>query len=173
MIIPEFSFDASELKSGFFSLMTDAERMARKNSEIMGAQVRLAAQRSMRKVARLSVKGRLERTGKGGDVASLPGEPPLERTGLLKKHLFYSWDAKQKAVVVGPAKLALRGDTPESLEKGKPTTISTYDPKTKQRKIIKVPMAKRAYMVPALEKVTKPENIAKIYEKSLKAQKGF
>lgn len=171
MIIPEFSFTMKELQSGFFNVMTAAERMVRKNSEIMGAQVRLAAKRSMKKVARLSVKGLAARTNKGS-VASMPGEPPLERTGLLKKHIYYSWDAKEKKVIVGPSKLALRGKTPRALERGEPTIITTVD-KSGAQKVIEVPMKARPYMKPALEKICAPANVKRVYEKSLKAQKGF
>lgn len=52
-----------------------------------------------------------------------PGRPPTNRTGLLRKFIFFVFDAVRRSVIVGPAKLNRGGpnepdDAPEVLEHG-------------------------------------------------------
>ena len=70
-----------------------------------GALIRTIARRSIRRV------------NKRGTPAK-PGTPPRSRKGLLKNFIFYSWDSSEQAVVAGPEKLLLPGQTPKVLEYG-------------------------------------------------------
>lgn len=51
-------------------------------------------------------------------ASSRPGEPPTNRTGLLKKFLFFGYDPGTRSVVVGPAAFKSRPTTPHLLEFG-------------------------------------------------------
>lgn len=172
MIDTEFNLNLEEIKAGFFSLMDGATRMARKNSEILGAQTRKAAQNSMKRFVKLSKKMQKE-IKKREDASgyrlsgSLPGQPPLERVGLLKKHIYYAWDPKENHVVVGPVKLPRLGEVPHSLEFGMTTLNTGIDARGKPI-VIKVRLEPRPYMRPALDRVMEPANVARVYEKSLK-----
>lgn len=86
-------------------------------------------------------------------ASARPGEPPRSVTGLLKKFLFFAYDAQKKSVVIGPAKLNTKSDAPSVLETGGMTTVRTV--KGRRTATIK----KRPYMAPALAK-----NEAKIQE---------
>lgn len=173
MVNPSFNLNLDQFKKSFFSnVMDPVERMQRKNTEILAAQCRKAAKNSMKKAAKLSKKKQgLLKQGAGGEVYSNPGEPPLEKVGLLKEHLYYAWNAATKSAFIGPMKLNKMGSVPESLEHGKPTLIETG--KKEQRKIIQVPVEARPFDRPALAKVMQPANLKRVYEKSLKARKGF
>jgi hypothetical protein len=86
-----------------------------------GALVRTIARRSIRKRKKVSN----------------PGQPPTSRTGILKRFIFYSWDATSQSVVVGPEILpGAKTYTPAALEG------------TRRRRHLKP----RPYMGPALEK---------------------
>ena len=54
-----------------------------------------------------------------------PGSPPSSHTGLLKKFIFFGYDAGARSVVIGPARLDSRGrgDAPSLLEHGGATTL--------------------------------------------------
>ncbi len=54
-----------------------------------GAFVRIAARHSIRKRKRIS----------------LPGAPPSSHTGLLRRHIYFSYEPQRKTVVVGPVVL--------------------------------------------------------------------
>ena len=164
-----FKLNLDEFKKGFFSnVMTPVERMQKRNTEILAGQTRRASQNSMKKAAKLSKKKRAAlKQGKNGNVSSRPGEPPLEKVGLIKKLMYYAYDRSSQGTIVGPAKLSIRGSVSESLEKGLPTLIMS------RGKIIEVPMPARPFMVPAMKKVMTEENIKKIYEKSLKPRKSI
>lgn len=173
MINPKMNLNLEGFKKQFFSnVMSAAERMVKKNTEILAAQTRRAAQNSMKRAEKLSKKrqGSL-RVDFQGQRYSRPGEPPLEKVGLIKQHLFYAWDVTTRSAFIGPAKLNMRGSVPESLEHGKPTLIETGP--AGKRVIIQVPMEARPYMRPALARVMAPANLRRVYEKSLKARKGF
>lgn len=95
-------------------------------------------------------------------ASSKPGQPPRSVTGLLKKFLFFAYDAQSKSVVVGPAKLNTASDAPAVLEAGGTTTVKT----AKGRRTAMI--AKRPYMQPALAKNEK--KIAEMYRDSIKAK---
>lgn len=74
----------------------------RKSLSRFGAFVRTRSRSSIRKRKR----------------ASNPGEPPSSHTGILKRFIFFSYDAKNKSVVVGPTPLRSDSTAPELLEHG-------------------------------------------------------
>ncbi|MBN2559916.1 MAG: hypothetical protein JXQ75_03175 [Phycisphaerae bacterium] len=96
-----------------------------------GAFVRRTARRSIRKRKR----------------PSAPGAPPSSHTGLLKRFIFFGYDANAKSVVIGPQRLSQngRGAAPSLLEYGGTTAIETR--KGRQRTRIEA----RPFMGPAFE----------------------
>lgn len=66
-------------------------------------------------------------------TSSKPGEPPRMRTGLLKKFLFYGYDASSDSVVIGPAAISGGTDAPHVLEFGGASKIVV-----KQRAALKI-----------------------------------
>jgi hypothetical protein len=78
------------------------DRAARKVLSRFGAFVRTTARHSMRK-----------RKG-----VSEPGNPPSVHVGLLKKLLFFGYDAGRKSVVIGPTPLHGTAEAPPLLEYG-------------------------------------------------------
>ena len=67
-----------------------------------GAFIRTTARRSIRKRKR----------------AAPPGKPPSSHTGLLKRFIFFGYDAGSDSVVIGPARLAKSTEAPHTLEFG-------------------------------------------------------
>jgi hypothetical protein len=111
-----------------------------------GAIVRKTAQRSLRKAPYVTRKPRGGERTDFRTKSSRPGQPPYSQTGLLKRFLFFGYDPARESVVVGPARLAKRGDAPHVLEYGGTTVI---DPRRGRRRRIRI--APRPFMGPALE----------------------
>lgn len=74
----------------------------RKPMSRFGSFVRTASMRSIKKRKDISE----------------PGKPPTNRTGLLKKFIFFSYDEKTKSVVIGPMLFRAGSVVPRLLEKG-------------------------------------------------------
>lgn len=100
-----------------------------------GSFVRSTAQQSIRK------------PNKAGDP-SPPGQPPRAQTKVLKASILFAYDPASRSVVIGPRLLPGRigKDAPEALEKGGQSVTVIRGRRRRQR------IAKRAFMVPALEK---------------------
>ena len=97
----------------------------------------------VRRTARSSIRRRKK--------AAPPGKPPSSHTGLLKRFIFFGYDASRKSVVIGPAKLSGKSDgIPRTLEMGG-TTVAPIEKKGKRRQK-KIAIAARPYMGPAFEK---------------------
>ena len=118
-------------------------------------RVKRAADTATRKV--LSKAGAFIRTAAKSSIRkrkaiSAPGQPPSSLTGLLKKFIFFGYDADRKTVVVGPMRLTQKiGAAPEALEHGGPSTVvSGLRGKRRKRRIR---IAARPYMGPAMVKV--------------------
>jgi hypothetical protein len=82
----------------------------------------------IRKIAKSSMK----RSKVPGQV-SPPGKPPLAKTGLLQRHIYYTYDRGSESVVVGPAafkykkKTTMNPTVPELLEfGGRPQGKNTF-----------------------------------------------
>lgn len=96
----------TEAQSGFFDrpkVQRQVDAGARKVLSKFGAFVRTRAKSSIRK----------------RKAISSPGQPPSSHLGLLRKFIFFSYDAKRKSVVIGPTRLNQKdGTAPRLLEKG-------------------------------------------------------
>ena len=97
MRIKEMFFDTKAVRS-------KVDAATRRVLSRFGAFVRRTARSSIRKRKRIS----------------RPGTPPSSHTGLLKKFIFFGYDAQKRSVVIGPARLsqAGRGQAPHLLECG-------------------------------------------------------
>ena len=93
---------------------------------------------------RRSAKGSIRNRRK----ASPPGSPPSSHTGLLKKFIFFGYDADRRSVVIGPTRLNQkgRGEAPPLLEYGGKATL------VRRGKKKRVTYQARPYMGPAFEK---------------------
>lgn len=112
-------FNVNQAKSYFFDrpVVSALDRAAKGALSKFGAFVRTTARSSIRKRKRVSD----------------PGQPPSSHTGLLKRFLFFAYDALRQSVVVGPVptnqvffdgnRKPVRGTVPEVLEYGGAITI--------------------------------------------------
>ena len=85
-------FSIREFRQSFFdrAAVTQAvDRATRRVLSKFGAFVRTTARSSLRRRKRVSE----------------PGQPPSSHTGLVKRLLFFGFDAVRRSVIVGPAKL--------------------------------------------------------------------
>jgi len=141
-VIKEMFFDCKAVRSA-------VDRTARRVLSRFGAFVRRAARSSIRKRKR----------------ASAPGEPPSSHTGLLRRFIFFGYDAGKRSVVIGPARLNQKvGDAPHALEHGGMSTV-VEGLRGKRRKR-KIKIAARPYMGPAFEQ-EKPK-LAAMWRDSVK-----
>ena len=115
-------------------IKNDIDKKAKKGLSHFGAVVRLTAKRSIRKSTKFKNRSR-------------PGEPPKSHVGTLKKHIYYSWDAAARSVVVGPALFQPATGAPEVLEYGGVTQMYVARGKKKN-----VTVRKRPFMAPAMAK---------------------
>ena len=100
-------------KSMFFDrpkVQRAIDRGVRKVLSRFGAFVRTTARHSMRK----------------RKAVSQPGSPPSSHVGLLKKLLFFGFDAGRKSVVIGPTPLRGQAEAPPLLEYGGKTRIKHH-----------------------------------------------
>jgi len=82
----------------------------RKRLSKFGAFVRQTARKSIR-----------TRKGK-----SKPGNPPFSHTGVLKRFLFFGYDANRRSVVIGPVFVSGKsGKAPRIIEHGGTVTLPT------------------------------------------------
>jgi len=112
-------------------VLAAADRATRQVLGKFGAFVRTTARHSIRK-----------RRG-----ASAPGSPPSSHTGLLKRFIFFGYDADQRSVVIGPAQLHTATEAPAVLEYGGTTLLEQGKKRPRRR----VRIAARPYMGPAFE----------------------
>ena len=84
---------------------------------------------------------------------SSPGNPPFNQTGKLKGGIFFSYDAANRSVIIGPEKLA-SGDLTllSALEFGGRTRWKWKDPKTGNKETGTHTIAARPFMRPAMER---------------------
>jgi len=100
-----------------------------------GAFIRTAAKSSIRKRKAISA----------------PGQPPSSHTGLLKRFIFFGYDADRKTVVVGPMRLNQKiGAAPEALEHGGPSTVVSGLRNRRRKRRIRIQA--RPFMGPAMAK---------------------
>ncbi len=139
-------FRIDQAKSLFFDqpkVVSAVSRAERRVLSRFGSYVRADAKASIRRRKR----------------ASQPGQPPTNRTGLLKKHIFFVYEARRRSVVIGPALLGRSTGAQQILEHGGSVVIrrrvrrrgrrrSSAPKQTRQR----VTVAPRPFMGPAFEK---------------------
>jgi hypothetical protein len=115
--------------------VTDAvDKAARSVLSRAGAFIRTTAKHSIR-------------TRKG---ISPPGSPPYSHTGLLKRFIFFGYDAARKTVVVGPMRLNQKvGNAPEALEHGGDSEAVVGLRRSRKRRRVRIKA--RPYMGPAME----------------------
>jgi len=124
-----------EFKQLFFdrqAVISKVDAATRRVLSKFGAFVRRSAKSSIRKRKK----------------AAPPGQPPSSHTGLLKKFIFFGYDAARQSVVIGPTRLNQkgRGEAPPLLEYGGKTTLKRGGKKRR------VTYQARPYMGPAFEK---------------------
>ena len=117
-----FTLEMAAAKANFFDtrpVQKAIDKAARQQLSKFGAFVRQRSRTSIRTAKKIS----------------RPGKPPAGHTGLLKKFIFFSYDAASKSVVIGPVRLNKPGTAPKSLEyggavvlvgKGGKRTLTTY-----------------------------------------------
>ena len=117
-------------------------------------RVKRAADTATRKV--LSKAGAFVRTAARSSIRtrkaiSSPGQPPSSHTGLLKRFIFFGYDADRKTVVVGPMRLNQKvGAAPEALEHGGPSTVVSGRRNRRRKRRIRIQA--RPFMGPAMAK---------------------
>lgn len=124
-----------EIKRMFFdrqAVISKVDAATRRVLSRFGAFVRRSAKSSIRKRKK----------------AAPPGQPPSSHTGLLKKFIFFGYDAARQSVVIGPTRLNQkgRGEAPPLLEYGGKATL------VRRGKKKHVTYQARPYMGPAFEK---------------------
>lgn len=98
-------FKLNQAKGLFFDrakVVSAVDRAERRVLSRFGAFVRRSARSSIRKRKRVAP----------------PGSPPSSHTGLLKRTIFFVYDAGRGSVVIGPIALNKGTDAPELLEHG-------------------------------------------------------
>ena len=78
--------------------------------------------------------------------SSSPGEAPTNRTGLLKRHIYFVFSPETRSVVIGPVLLNRSTGAPATLEHGGETVIET-----KRTQSIRVEIEARPFMGPAFQ----------------------
>jgi len=124
-----------DIKRMFFdrqAVISKVEAATRRVLSRFGAFVRRSAKSSIRKRKK----------------PAPPGQPPSSHTGLLKKFIFFGYDADRRSVVIGPTRLNQkgRGEAPPLLEYGGKATL------VRRGKKKRVTYQARPYMGPAFEK---------------------
>jgi hypothetical protein len=112
-----------------------ADTATRKNLSKAGAFIRTTAKHSIRQRKK----------------PSPPGQPPSSHSGLLRRFIFFGYDAKRQTVVVGPMRLNQKiGTAPEALEHG--GTSEVVEGLRGKRRKRRVKIRARPFMGPAMEK---------------------
>lgn len=102
----------------------------------------------VRRAARSSIRKRRS--------SAPPGSPPSSHTGLLKRFIFFGYDAQARSVVIGPARLDQRGrgEAPSLLEHGGVATLTRRTGRRQARNQARrqVRYRPRPFMGPAFER---------------------
>ena len=96
--------------------------------------------------------------------ASRPGQPPTNRSGLLRDWILFGYDHAADTVFVGPVRLQKRGNAPEVLEHGGRTIFEGYRRGRWVKRRIRI--APRPFMGPAMEAEAK--NFPDLWKNSVK-----
>ncbi len=133
-----FGLKLNEAKSMFFDsrkVLSSTDKTKRRILSKFGAYVRRTARSSIRKRKKVSP----------------PGKPPTNRTGFLKRFIYFGYDTAHQSVVIGPVRLNSKvGDAPQALELGGKSTVVSGLKKKRKKKTISI--AARPFIRPAMEK---------------------
>jgi hypothetical protein len=139
-------FKINDAKSFFFdrAIVSAVDKASGRVLSKFGAHVRTTA------------KNLIRSPGKKGKP-SKPGQPPKNRTGLLKDFIYFVWDPARRSVVIGPARLngANTGKAPEVLEYGGQAIVNTRKlrrGRSPEREKKSVRIEARPFMGPAYAK---------------------
>ena len=88
-----------------------------------------------------------------------PGKPPSSHVGTLKRFILFAYDQRRRSVIIGPKKLK-PGTATVALEKGGRSTMLRW--RRGRRKTVRIRVAKRPFMAPALEKESR--KIAELFK---------
>jgi hypothetical protein len=120
------------------------DRTTRRNLSRFGAFVRRRARSSIRTRRRISD----------------PGQPPTNRTGLLKRNIFFVYEPNRRSVVIGPVLLNKSSGAPELLEHGG-TVIRRIGGRS-----VRMTYRPRPYMGPAFE--AEQDRLEKLWRNSVR-----
>ena len=117
------------------------------------AKVRRAVSDGTRKV--LSKFGAFVRTAARHSIrkrkaVSQPGQPPSSHVGLLRKLIYFGYDANRRSVVIGPTPLRGTAEAPPLLEYGGRTRL--FIKKSRKGKVVSATYRARPFMGPAFER---------------------
>ena len=140
-----------DVKRMFFDTKAVRRRVDKATRRVLsrfGAFVRKTARRSIRKRKK----------------ASTPGKPPSSHTGLLKKFIWFAYEAIRRSVVIGPLRLSKRGrgEAPSLLEHGGVTMMESR----RKGERTKARIRPRPFMGPAMEK--EKDQLAALWRDSVK-----
>ncbi len=136
---PVINMRLAQVKEMFFDRkkVTNAiDRATRKVLSKFGAYVRTRARSSIRKRRAISEVG----------------QPPSSHNGLLRKNIFFAYDAARKSVVIGPILIndARRaGEAPRLLELGGTRDVTVKGKSGRGKYVLKQFYNARPYMMPA------------------------
>ena len=113
-------------------------------------KVTRAVDSGVRKV--LSKFGAFVRTGARHSIrkrkaVSQPGQPPSSHVGLLRRLIYFGYDANRRSVVIGPTPLRGTAEAPPLLEYGGRTRL-----KSRKGKVVSATYRARPFMGPAFER---------------------
>jgi hypothetical protein len=114
------------------------------------AKVTRAVDSGVRKV--LSKFGAFVRTGARHSIrkrkaVSQPGQPPSSHVGLLRRLIYFGYDANRRSVVIGPTPLRGTAEAPPLLEYGGRARL-----KSRKGKVVSATYRARPFMGPAFER---------------------
>ncbi len=146
-----FGFRIDHAKGLFFDTLAveaAATRTERRVLSRFGAYVRRRARSSIRRRKK----------------PSEPGSPPSSHTGLLRQFIWFFYDADERSVIIGPARLnTTTGNVPEILEYGGRAVI-VADYRKKRTRVVYV--RARPYMRPAFD--AELQQLPKLWANSIK-----
>jgi len=150
------SYKISAAKGMFFDRAEVTSRLSKVKKRVLsrfGAFVRTTAKQSIRRAPSKrktapGAKARKQRATTSN--TSQPGKPPYSQTGLLKQHIYFSYDAGKDSVVIGPARLSKPNpDILPALEYGGASTTESRGVKRR------INVRARPFMQPAFDKEQK------------------
>jgi len=132
-----FGFRIDQARTMFFdrkAVLSATDRATRWVLSRFGAFVRTRSRSSIRKRKR----------------SAAAGKPPSSHVGLLKRFIFFIYDAAKKSVIIGPVRLNQAvGNAPEALEHGGRSQVVS---RRRGRRVVRnVTISEHPFMRPAFD----------------------